>query len=74
MALHRTKHEYITSLVHALHKRRGWVRSWHVRGLLVGSWKSRNGKVYAVGHAAGGEVVIYNPRVCVPQHGWGEQS
>lgn len=72
MALHRVKHDYLPATVHAIKDRGRWVRAWYVRGLLVGSWKSRNGKVYAVGHDAGGTVVIYNPRVCVPRHGWRE--
>lgn len=72
MALHRVKHRYLPATVHTIQDRRGWVRAWHVRGLLVGSWKSRNGKVYAVGHDAGGTVCVYNPRVCVPRHGWEE--
>lgn len=72
MALHRTKHKFIVKTLHAIQDRRPWVRSWYVRGLRVGSWKSRSGKVYAVGHTTGGRVVIFNPRVCTPSHGWSD--
>jgi len=46
------------------------VRYWFAAGgSLVGIWRGKNGRTYAVGHDMAGRTIVY--RACAPHDGWG---
>lgn len=70
MSIHTSKFHVLKTMQRIQRKR--WARVWYVRGLMVGSFKTRAGKVLAVGHNELGECIIYDPTKVVPSHGWSE--
>jgi len=60
-------------VIHQIKRRREHVRFWFsAYGTLVGCWRGRNGKTYAVGHDKTGRVAMY--RAVAPSDNWGIET